>query len=124
MNKLKTYNQLFENNITEIILDFRNEYPDGVEFFTGEYGIDIERCLDIINKSTKKENIEIKHGVFNGTLAFKISNYTGEYVIKTISNSRAYAFDTWKIVTIKEFIKINDLDKLFDKINKFNKFNL
>ena len=123
MKNIQTY-KLFENSINQIILDFRTEYPDGVDFVSGEYGVDIEACLDIIKQSTKMDKVSIKNGIYNYVLALKITDFNNKYTVSSISNPNAYVFNIYTIITIDEFIKTKSLDKLFNKINKINKFNL
>jgi hypothetical protein len=123
MKNIQTY-KLFENSINQIILDFRTEYPDGVNFVSGEYGVDIEACLDIIKQSTKMDKVSLKNGIYNYVLALKITDFNNKYTVSSISNPNAYVFNIYTIITIDEFIKTKSLDKLFNKINKINKFNL
>ena len=133
MKNIKTYKELFENQFInetfDIILDFRKEYPTGVDFIKKDYDVDVIQCLDIIKKSTAKQNIFLVTDEFYGGLALKITKkYSGHYVVHTISSPESYVFNSiYPIVTIDEFIKIGDLDRLFKrikKIKKSSKFNL
>jgi len=112
------------NKPPTIIVDFRKEYPEGLNLEYDYLPKEIGDALHIISKYIDLD-INLKSELLSEyAIGWKILYINGQYSMKIILNPIAKSFEIIPCIDIKDFSMINDLNDIFNMYNAVSDFNI